>query len=85
MFEADVVVVGSGAGGMCAAIVAHDHGLETIVVEKTPLVGGTTAISGSIPANFRIASIDSQFVMMMSSTPRSPRRRRLCTSLARPG
>ena len=44
--EVDVVVIGSGAAGLCAAIVAHDRGLRTLVLEKTPLVGGTTAISG---------------------------------------
>ena len=44
--EFDVVVVGSGAGGMVAAIRAHDQGLSALVVEKTDKFGGTSAMSG---------------------------------------
>jgi succinate dehydrogenase/fumarate reductase flavoprotein subunit len=50
----DVLVVGSGAGGLSAAITARSHGLETLVVEKAALAGGTTARSGGwlwIPCN----------------------------------
>lgn len=50
----DVVVVGSGAGGMTAAITAHDHGLQTLLIEKSPQFGGTSALSGGViwvPAN----------------------------------
>jgi succinate dehydrogenase/fumarate reductase flavoprotein subunit len=46
--EFDVVVVGSGASGMSAAIVAARHGLRTLVVEKTGFFGGTTAYSGGV-------------------------------------
>ncbi len=42
----DVVVVGSGGGGLCGALVARTHGLEALVVEKTSFVGGSTAMSG---------------------------------------
>lgn len=52
--ECDVLVVGSGAGGMSAAITARSHGLNVIIAEKEPLYGGTTARSGGvlwIPAN----------------------------------
>ncbi|MCX8100142.1 MAG: FAD-dependent oxidoreductase [Geminicoccaceae bacterium] len=42
----DLLVVGSGAGGMAAALTARLLGLEVLVVEKEPLVGGTTARSG---------------------------------------
>ena len=58
--ETDVVVVGSGAAGLCAAIVAHDQGLRTLVLEKTPFVGGTTAISGGAvwaPMNSLMATV----------------------------
>lgn len=51
--EVDVVVVGSGTG-LAAALAAHDAGLTTLVIEKTDLVGGSTARSGGafwIPAN----------------------------------
>lgn len=44
--ECDVLVIGSGAGGLSAAVTARHHGLEVIVAEKTPLFGGTTALSG---------------------------------------
>ena len=44
----DVLVVGSGAGGLSTAIVAAKHGLKVIVVEKEPVYGGTTAFSGGV-------------------------------------
>ncbi|GAA5149057.1 FAD-binding protein [Pseudonocardia eucalypti] len=43
----DVVVVGSGGGGLIGAYVAASRGLRTLVIEKTGLVGGTTAYSGA--------------------------------------
>ncbi|WP_395692271.1 FAD-dependent oxidoreductase [Nocardioides sp.] len=42
----DVVVVGSGGGAMTGAFLAQRAGLATVVVEKTPLLGGTSAYSG---------------------------------------
>jgi succinate dehydrogenase/fumarate reductase flavoprotein subunit len=50
----DVVVIGSGAGGMSAAITARILGLEVLVVEKEAFYGGTTARAGGglwIPGN----------------------------------
>ena len=49
MIETDVVVIGSGAAGLTAAITARQLGLEVLVVEKTQLFGGTTAYSGGAP------------------------------------
>ncbi|KPI18936.1 fumarate reductase/succinate dehydrogenase flavoprotein domain protein [Actinobacteria bacterium OK074] len=43
----DVVIVGSGGGGLVGAYVAASRGLRTLVIEKTDLVGGTTAYSGA--------------------------------------
>jgi 3-oxosteroid 1-dehydrogenase len=44
--EVDVLVVGSGAAGMTAALTAKAAGLDTLLVEKSDVFGGTTAISG---------------------------------------
>lgn len=41
----DLLIAGSGAGGLCAAIVAADRSLDVLVVEKAPLLGGVTAYS----------------------------------------
>lgn len=52
--EYDVVVVGSGAAGMSAAMAAADRGLKTVIVEKAAHFGGSTARSGGgvwIPNN----------------------------------
>ncbi|SDI56521.1 FAD-dependent oxidoreductase [Natribacillus halophilus] len=42
----DVVVVGSGAGGLTTALTARLRGLSAIVIEKTELFGGSTSRSG---------------------------------------
>ena len=42
----DVLVVGSGGGGMTAALAGEAFGLDTLVVEKSPQFGGSTALSG---------------------------------------
>ena len=44
--EWDVIVIGSGAGGMLAALRAATNGLSTVLFEKTGYYGGTTATSG---------------------------------------
>lgn len=44
--ECDLLVVGSGAGGLSAAVTAAWHGLRVVVAEKEPVLGGTTAWSG---------------------------------------
>ncbi|MEE4452930.1 FAD-binding protein [Novosphingobium resinovorum] len=53
--EADVVVLGSGGAAMTAAITAYDFGAKDVVIlEKTGMVGGTTAMSGGmlwVPGN----------------------------------
>lgn len=42
----DVLVIGSGGGGMTAALTAQAAGLDTLVVEKSAQFGGSTALSG---------------------------------------
>ena len=44
--QVDFVVVGSGCGGLTAALTAHGHGLDTLIIEKAGVYGGSTALSG---------------------------------------
>ena len=44
----DLLIAGSGGGGMVAALAALDGGLEPLIVEKQALVGGSTGLSGGI-------------------------------------
>ncbi|MGO8964666.1 FAD-binding protein [Mycobacterium sp.] len=44
----DLVIAGSGGGGMVAGLAALDCGLEPLIVEKQALVGGSTGLSGGI-------------------------------------
>jgi len=45
-YTTDVLVVGSGGGGMTAGVVAKDRGCSALVIEKGALYGGSTAMSG---------------------------------------
>ena len=56
--EVDVAVLGSGASGTTAAILAADSGAEVAVLERAEAVGGTTALSGGVlwlPNNHHMA------------------------------
>lgn len=44
----DLLVMGSGAAGMGATLRAHDLGLDVLLVEKSELFGGNTAMSGGV-------------------------------------
>lgn len=44
--QCDVLVIGSGAGGLSTAVTAAAQGLDVIVAEKATVFGGTTAVSG---------------------------------------
>ncbi|WDY56094.1 FAD-dependent oxidoreductase [Pseudomonas sp. PSKL.D1] len=52
--QADVLIIGSGAAGLAAAVTAAWHGQKVILVEKAPEFGGATAWSGGwawVPRN----------------------------------
>lgn len=56
----DVIVVGSGAGAMVAALFAADQGLSVLMVEKSEQFGGTSALSGGgvwVPNNHHFAAL----------------------------
>ncbi|MFQ3573767.1 MAG: flavocytochrome c [Thermodesulfovibrionales bacterium] len=43
--KTDIVIVGSGAAGLTAAITAHDKGAKVIVLEKMPITGGNSQLA----------------------------------------
>ncbi|MFO7962316.1 MAG: FAD-binding protein [Desulfobacterales bacterium] len=56
--EVDLVSAGSSCGGLVGAITGHDHGLSTMVIEKSYCFGGGAALSGGviwIPNNHHMA------------------------------
>jgi 3-oxosteroid 1-dehydrogenase len=44
----DLVIVGSGIGGLTAAVTAKLEGLRPLLIEKTPLLGGSSVMSGGV-------------------------------------
>jgi 3-oxosteroid 1-dehydrogenase len=64
--ETDLLVVGSGAAGLTAAVVAAVEGLTVLVIEKTEYYGGTTAYSGGV------AWIPDNHLMKAAGIPDSP-------------
>jgi 3-oxosteroid 1-dehydrogenase len=59
--EFDVVVLGTGAAGLTAAVVAAEEGASVGVFEKAEQVGGTTGWSGGqvwVPNNPHMAEVD---------------------------
>ncbi|MBI5719518.1 MAG: FAD-dependent oxidoreductase [Burkholderiales bacterium] len=54
----DLIVIGAGAAGLTAAAAAAAEGRRVLLLESSPLVGGTTAISGGmvwVPLNHKMA------------------------------
>jgi 3-oxosteroid 1-dehydrogenase len=48
MTETDVLIIGSGAAGLTAALAAHAGGARVCVIDKGEQLGGTAAISGGV-------------------------------------
>jgi succinate dehydrogenase/fumarate reductase flavoprotein subunit len=71
----DLLVVGSGASGLAAAIAARKAGLSVIIAEKEPLFGGTSATSGGVvwmPCNHRSQALAQ--TLGIEDSPASARR-----------
>ncbi len=47
-YEVDIVVVGFGGAGACAAIAAFDAGASVLILEKAPVSGGNTRVSAGV-------------------------------------
>lgn len=45
-YTTEIVVVGGGIAGLSVAVEAHNNGAEVMLLEKQPLVGGSTMLSG---------------------------------------
>ena len=52
MTEPDLLILGAGPAGICAALAAREAGLETVVVDANPAPGGQ--VYRAAPASFRI-------------------------------
>ena len=46
--QCDLLCIGGGLGGLAAALRAAEAGLDVLVVEKSPLIGGVAAYSGGV-------------------------------------
>ncbi|QHE86795.1 FAD-dependent oxidoreductase [Hydrogenophaga sp. BPS33] len=62
----DVIVIGAGMAGHCAAIEAAQSGARTILLEKMPTYGGSTAMCGGA---FAFAGTDVQKRRGIADTP----------------
>ena len=71
----DVIVLGTGAAGLTAAITAHEQGARVGLFEKAETVGGTTAWSGGqvwIPANPQMLALGNMEYPAVPDAPLHP-------------
>lgn len=68
--ECDVVVIGSGMSGMCAAITAQEAGAKVLLLESTSVLGGNTnfaegmfAVGSSLQKEMGITDIDVESIL----------------------
>ncbi|WP_040168211.1 FAD-dependent oxidoreductase [Microbacterium gorillae] len=74
----DVVVVGSGAGALTAAATAAAEGRTVLVLEKSSLLGGTSAVSGGM-----LWIVDNHYAQAAGRTDSIEEGRRYVESVAR--
>ncbi len=58
--EVDLVVIGSGLAGTCAAIAARDLGARVVILEKAPRLGGLSGFGGGevfVPNNHKMREL----------------------------
>jgi succinate dehydrogenase/fumarate reductase flavoprotein subunit len=48
MSDVDVIILGTGAAGLAAALAAHEAGASVALIERGERIGGTSAISGGV-------------------------------------
>lgn len=58
VMDADIVIVGAGAGGMTAGAAAVENGLKTIVLEKNAVVGGGNYMEGTFAVGSTLQKAD---------------------------
>lgn len=64
--EFDIVIIGAGGAGLAAADVAVDCGLATLILEKQPMIGGSSAICGG---KWAVSGTDEQEKRGIHDTP----------------
>ena len=65
--QADVVVAGSGIGGLTTARTALEHGASVLVIEKAPEIGGSAAVSGG--SAWTAANVDAWLSVQPGGSP----------------